>query len=214
MKNQKILNMLLVIFMLSGLFGCTMFRQRDYKKKVAVLAVLPFENFSNDVKGAEVARKEMFKALRKGGYEVMDQEKTDLLLRDAGVTDGGQLKAVDLSKLAEVLGTRTFVKGEVKIYFQGMSFEILPFGLFFKREVELKITVLDAVTEKILFEATRRDRDLKKVEDKNQGSFLENVAKSAVKNAIADTVYSGVEFMTEELAERIVYEMPYYYEPN
>ncbi|MEI6845800.1 MAG: GNA1162 family protein [Candidatus Firestonebacteria bacterium] len=214
MKNKNILNTLLVIFMLSGLFGCTMFRQRDYKKKVAVLAVLPFENFSNDVKGAEVSRKEMFKALKKGGYEVLDLEKTDALLRDVGVTDGGQLKAVDLSKLAEVLGTRTFVMGEVKIYFQGMSFEILPFGLFFKREVELKITVLETGTEKKLFEATRRDLDLKKVEEKKEDSFLENVAKSAVKNALADTIYSGVEFMTGELSERIVYGMPYYYETN
>ncbi|MFH1074989.1 MAG: GNA1162 family protein [Candidatus Firestonebacteria bacterium] len=214
MKKKSLLNTLILMSVILFLFGsgCTQFRKRDYNKKIARLAVLPFENFSNDVKGAEVSRKKVYEALLKGGYEVLDLEKTDALLRDVGVTDGGQLRAVDLAKVAEVLGTKTFVTGEVKIYFQGMSFEVLPLGLFFKREVKLKITVLEALTEKKLFEKERSGRNLERVEDDKKSSFLENLADSAIKNAVSDTIYSGAELMAWNIAKELVYIMPYYYE--
>jgi len=212
MRKYKLFYIFFVFFALLSFCGCTKFRVRDYNKRVARLAVLPFENGSNDVKGAEVTRKKLYEALIKGGYEVLDLEKTDSLLREAGVTDGGQLRAVDLSKIAEVLGTRTFVKGEVRIYYQGMSVEIFPPGLFFKREVKLKVTVLDALTEKILFEKERGNRDIRRVEDDKKSSFLENLADSAVKNAVSDTIYSGAEWMAGNIAKDLVYIMPYYYE--
>jgi hypothetical protein len=212
MKKNTLANTLSLVFIVLFLFGCTQFRQRDFNKKIALLAVLPFENFSNDVKGAEVSRKKIYEVLLKGGYDVLDLEKTDSLLRDVGVTDGGQLRAVELSKLAETLGAKIFVTGEVKQYYQGMSFEILPLGLFYKREVKLKITVLNALTEKKLFEKEKGDRDLRRVKDNKNNTLLGNIAESAIKNAVVDTIYSGAELMAWDIAKDLVSIMPYYYE--
>jgi len=212
---MKIKTLFAVLSLVCGVLfvsGCAQLRQRDMNRKPAVLAVLPFENFSNDVKGSEIPRKEIYKALLEEGYVVLDLENTDELLKEAGITDGGQLRAVDFAKLAEILGTRTFVKGDVKIYYQGMSFEILPLGLFYKREVKIEVSVVDALSGEIYFKKEKQLKDLKKVEEDKKSGFLENLADSAVKNALADTIYSGVEILSGELAKQLVSMMPYFYE--
>jgi len=143
------------IFLAALIFvpGCAGSNRRpEPDKKLRVLAVMPFENLSNDASGAEITRKKIYDALVNDKYEVMELEKTDAILRGLGVTDGGQLKRVELSKLAAGLGTGTLITGEVQEYFQGASLEVIPFGFCFKRQVKLKITVRDALTGKILFE--------------------------------------------------------------
>ncbi len=150
MRRGKVAVILLLLSALIG--GCAVKRKiLDINRKPLVLAVMPFENFSNDAAGAEVCRKKTFETLLAQGFLVLDLEKTDSILRGLGVTDGGQLKAVEIAKLAEGLGTAAFVTGEVQEYFQGPSLEAAPFGLCFKRQVKLQITVKDVVTGKVLF---------------------------------------------------------------
>ena len=214
---------------------------RDVSRKQKLLAIMPFENFSNDVKGPEVTRQKIYEVMKKAEYNVMDLETTDRILRDLGVTDGGQLKAVELGKLAAALGTSVFVTGEVKEYFQGASLEVVPFGFCFKRQVKLLVEVRDVTSGKLLFSkeqelVTREalDKQVKKEKKKNEKkdnnsgedetkkddkekeekepTFFERLFGGILVNAVADTIYSGAEAMAVKIADEIVGIMPYFYE--
>src|SRR5690349_8925835 len=59
-----------------------------------IIAVLPFDNETNDVEGPELVRKALIEVLPRRGYLVLDKESVDTVLREKfGITDGGQLRA-------------------------------------------------------------------------------------------------------------------------
>lgn len=211
------------------LFGGCSFKSKmlDRGRNPVLLAVMPFENMSNDVAGAEVCRQKVYEALVKQDYRVLEIEKTDAILRGLGVTDGGQLKAVEMEKLALGLKTDIFVMGTVEEYFQGASLEVVPFGLCFKRHVKFNVVVKNVLNGKILFvkgrELVRKEplnsgNDKKKRRKKGgteekEPTFLENALGGMVQNAVADTIHSGTEAMAERIGNELVNEMPYFYEP-
>ncbi len=97
----------------------------ETNKSPAKLAILPIDNYTNDVNGSRILREVIYKTLLENskGYEVQDIETTDALLRDVGITDGGQLKIISPIEISEVLG----VDGLLYLKLDQMELLTLPF---------------------------------------------------------------------------------------
>lgn len=97
----------------------------ETNKSPARLAILPIDNYTNDVNGSRILREVIYETLLENnkGYVIQDVEKTDALLRDVGITDGGQLKIISPIEISEVLG----VDGLLYLKLDQMELLTLPF---------------------------------------------------------------------------------------
>ncbi|MEI6856117.1 hypothetical protein [Psychrilyobacter sp.] len=106
MKKYK----LFLLFILLIFIGCT--PKQDFVLKAipsmspAKLAILPINNNTNDVAGGFIFREVVYNNFEQNnhGYDIQDLKKTDKLLNEAGVTDGGQLQFLRPIELSEILG--------------------------------------------------------------------------------------------------------------
>lgn len=124
MRRGVITTILLLIFF-TGCSSRRMVRQSETNVPPAKLAILPIDNLTNDVSGAEVLREVIYAAFIENpkGYEVQPMQKTDELLLNEGITDGGQLSLVHPIELSEILGT----DGLLYIKLEELSLITLPF---------------------------------------------------------------------------------------
>lgn len=125
MKKYKLF--LLFVFLI--FIGCT--PKKNYVLKAipsispAKLAILPINNNTNDVAGGLVFRNIIFNDFQKNnyGYKIQDLEKTDKLLNEAGISDGGQLRFLRPIELSEILG----VDGLLYIDLDELNFMTYPY---------------------------------------------------------------------------------------
>src|SRR5690348_6824781 len=80
---------------------------------VQTLAVLPFNNGSNDLKAADIMQRLAYLALKPSVYQVSDLDAVNKKLADVGIVDGGQLPALDPVKLGKDLGVQALLYGSV-----------------------------------------------------------------------------------------------------
>jgi hypothetical protein len=81
-----------------------------------LVAVLPFANETVDMDGPVVLREAFVEAGKKRGLNVMPVEQSDTILRDNGITQGGQLKAVDPPTLKDILKCQYAFYGNVQVF--------------------------------------------------------------------------------------------------
>ncbi|WP_319205548.1 GNA1162 family protein [uncultured Ilyobacter sp.] len=124
MRRGVIITILLLIF-LTGCSSRRMVRQSETNVPPAKLAILPIDNLTNDVLGAQVLREVVYAAFMENpkGYEVQTLQETDELLLNEGITDGGQLSIIHPIELSEILGT----DGLLYIKLEELSLITLPF---------------------------------------------------------------------------------------
>ena len=111
-----------LIFFLLFLVGCSTKEEVILKatpsKAPAKLAILPINNYTNDVAGGFVFREILYKNFKTYSgikkYIIQDIEKTDKLLNDAGITDGGQLKFMRPIEICEILGVDGLLYTDLK----------------------------------------------------------------------------------------------------
>ncbi len=80
----------------------------------AKVAVLPFTNETADMDIAPLAREGIAAGFGRLGYSVMDLDECDAKLREGGITQAGQLAAVERQTLGELVGADFVVFGEVE----------------------------------------------------------------------------------------------------
>jgi len=78
------------------------------------VAVLPFDNESVDLDVHDLYRNLFAEALKEKKYEVLPLQETDTKLREMGVTQGGQLKALKNVDIQKKLGVEGLVFGNMK----------------------------------------------------------------------------------------------------
>src|SRR5262245_43602075 len=83
---------------------------------VQTMAILPFDNESNDVDAADIMQRLTYLALKPSVYQVLDIEMVNKKLADVGIVDGGQLAAVDPVKLGKDLGVQALMFGYVESF--------------------------------------------------------------------------------------------------
>lgn len=140
---------------LAGLVGCATVPVAK-APVVESVAILPFDNESNELDAPEILQRLVYLALKRSPYAVQDVESTNAFLREkAGIVDGGQLAALDPQKLGSDLGVQALLFGNVE------SFGYTNIGVYVSRKVRLELKMVDAATGATLWEhaatgATRR----------------------------------------------------------
>ena len=155
------------------------------------IAVLPFNNESNLVDAPDLLRHMAQARLQAQGYKVMDLGQVDLFLRQAGVTQGGQLAALTPKKTADALKAGLLLYGEVKI------FNEIPLGIYHKREVETVLRLVEGATGGVIWENRKKILHEGVPQGGNAGvkmlgqlakSLIERIAKAPLKEESEELV--------------------------
>jgi len=149
---MKLVKISLIIFFSLFIFtGCASWQKykvaADLKNPIKRVAILPLQNNTNDVEGPDYVRKKMVKAFSKYQYNVKPIKEVDILLRNQmGVTLGGQLNAVDIQKLSDLLEVEGLVFGVL------MDFGEVITGVYNVRKVRAKFKLVNTISGKIFWE--------------------------------------------------------------
>lgn len=132
MKRSWIL-WLFLILLLTGCSSTRTLLKSETTEVPAKLAVLPVDNLTNDVAGSQIIRQVIQSTLAENykGYEVQSLEETDELLRNVGITDGGQLNVFHPLELNEILGVDGI------LYLKLSELELLTLPFYHVRRVDL-----------------------------------------------------------------------------
>lgn len=143
---------------------------------VETLAVLPFDNESNDLDAPDILQKLVHAALQGSPYKPLSLETINGKLSSVGIVDGGQLAIVDPVKLGKDLGVQALIFGYVE------SFDYTNIGFYLQRKVKLSLKMVDVQTGATLWENTgagSRPQVFLNKEDAKK-AFLEGVADQAI----------------------------------
>lgn len=127
--------LLMVIFMV-GCAGSKYLKSDPTFKEPIPIAVLPFENETTDLPAGELARLFFFLGMQEKGYEVLDYSATDSILRDLGITQGGQLPSISPEELHAKLGVEGLLYGTL------IDAEYSTKGITKKKKVTVSIKLL------------------------------------------------------------------------
>ncbi|MFC2061600.1 hypothetical protein ACFLUV_03730 [Elusimicrobiota bacterium] len=130
-KKNKYFTIILIAFLIITA-GCAarkpVFIIPDFKRPVRI-AVLPFENESNDIEAGELFRTLIYKGMEKKDLILITLEEIDETLLGLGITDGGQLASISQDELMKALDVRSLLYGTLK------KCNYITAGLYMKKEV-------------------------------------------------------------------------------
>lgn len=160
------------------------------------IALLPFANSTNSLDGPVLLRALVGKRLSESDYRVTDQAETDRKLRDLGISDGGQLRAVDPVKLGASLGASGLLYGEV------IQFGYTNLGVYNKRAVEIRLSLVDGATGARLWESTRKASSTRLGLDRD--AITENLAVGLAEKVVEKILKSPLRAEAEEASRDVV----------
>jgi len=164
---------------------------------VETVAVLMFDNESNDLNAPEVLQEYVYRALLRSPYRPVDIKVVNDKLISVGILDGGQLAAVDPVKLGKDLGVHALVFGNVETY--GYT----NIGYFTSRKVTVELQMVSVDNGQVIWEGsgTGADRNVtldpaeakrnlaaglaQQVIDKATKSVLDPESRQAVAHALS-----------------------------
>jgi hypothetical protein len=164
------------------------------------IAILLFDNISNDITAESMLRDMFYKGLRAKGWNVLDNSYVDEKLRSIGITDGGQLNSVSIKKLKELLGVKYLCYGTIN------DFKLQNIGYVINKVVELNIKIVDTDDEKVVFDETGIGRDFKVFlkSDEAKKAFIEYNALKLVENVIKRPLYNE----SKKAVDTILFKIP------
>ncbi len=193
----------ILVFFGLFLFGCVVkpkYIIDNYSPPVTV-AVLPFNNFTNDLDGPVYVRKILSRRLSEKGYIVKPINETDEILRSIGITDGGQLSAFKPEKIGADLKVDGLFYGDL------LEFNYITVGFYNKKSVALNLKLLDSKTGKILWE------DEKKVSKTELAFSSEEALKKfkdrMIEKTIEKTLRVPLKQEVEKLIQKILLTLPW-----
>jgi len=166
------------------------------------VAVLPFDNQTPDLQGPGLVRKMVFERVPACGYRSLGLEEIDSRLHGIGITDGGQLGAVETAKLGELLG------GEGLLYGTLEEFAFQNVGVVRRRLVRLRLKLIEASSGEKLWEGVgvgqQVDAAVKKKDITRSfiEGLVERVAEKALGVALQPESRKAVEQLFREFPKR------------
>jgi hypothetical protein len=145
-----------------------------------LIALLPFENYSNDVSAPALIRDEVSKRFASRGYSVLSTDGTDEKLRGIGITDGGQLSPLTPAEIGKTVDAELLCYGTIEDFtFQNLGFVV-------RKVVKIRLKIVSAASGETLFEASGRGRDVKVFLNKEDatGAFVVYTAQKMVQNML------------------------------
>ena len=100
-------------------------------------AILPFSDETTSIDGPPMIRTLLYESLKAAGYRLQPPEETDKLLLSHGLTQGGQLGAVDQAEICKWLGVERTFYGDID------EFGELVAGVYNRRTIKGRVTLWD-----------------------------------------------------------------------
>jgi hypothetical protein len=156
-------------------------------------------NFANNVQGPHLVRKLVEMRLRGSGFDSMDLKEIDRRLDGLGITDGGQLGAVQPQKLGETLGVQALLYGEV------LQFGYTNLGVYNRRVVEVRLVLVEAASGRKLWEGTKKETTSKvglnadAIKENLVVGLVEKYAETILKNPLRPEAETVVQMLVRDL---------------
>ena len=168
---RKILNLIVPFLFLYSLTGCSTFNNTQslnnsqigegvdsYKtsfqgKKVELpvrVAILPFENLTNNDKAGCLVRNSFYSQFASKRYRDIELFEIDEILDDNGLYEDNKYNSSEVSTLGRLLNADGIVYGKITGYNK------LYLGLYSQVYVELEVKLVEASTGKVLWEVKHR----------------------------------------------------------
>jgi len=145
-----------------------------------LIAVLPLENQSVELGAPALARLLMVERMRARGYAVQPIDRTDAVLKELGISEGGHLRARQPAEISAALAVDALVYGEI------IEYNFVNIGVYQNRIVEISFAMIDPADGVPLWEDQRKVSN-KKFEfdrDKIGRAFVAGLAKKVVEGII------------------------------
>ncbi|MBI2069168.1 MAG: DUF799 family lipoprotein [Elusimicrobia bacterium] len=139
------------------------------------IALFPLANDSNDLEAPSLVRVALFKEMGKKGHLLIPMEEIDAQLKEMGVTDGGQLGAIDVERLREKIPADRFCYGTL------VEFTFKSAVALSQRKVEIRLKLVDAHNGAVLYERQESGVTTRGGTDA-AGDLVLNVAGKVVKS--------------------------------
>lgn len=169
----------------AALAGCAGARVRYAADGLATrlpssVAVLPFDNEALSLRAPILLRRLATAALAERGWPTADGEAVDAALAGLGVSDGGQLRAVDPRRVGEAVGAPGLLYGTVE------EFTYQNVGFLRRRAVRLSLRLVEAATGELLWEASGEEVNSRLALRRREAgrSFVEGVVEQAAETAL------------------------------
>lgn len=164
-----------------------------------VIAVLPFENLSNDLTAETMLRDMVIKGLNRKGWFVLSREAVDEKLKTIGITDGGQLNAITPKELANLLACSYLFYGRID------DFKFQNLGYVIRKKVEISGKIVRSSDEAVLFDGTDSSSDTKVFlkSDEAREAFIKYNALKLVENIMERPLYKESVEAVDKLLSKI-----------
>ncbi len=116
---------------------------------VETVAILPFDNSSNDLNAADNLQKKVYLALKPSAYQVRPIKDTNDVLVSKGIREGGQLPALDPKLIAADLNVQALLYGHVE------NFGYVNVGFYTERKVTLSLWLVNGTTGEKMWEDSK-----------------------------------------------------------
>jgi TolB-like protein len=149
---------LMLAFMVFFLYGCaakssteSFLRAEVDLGYIKTVAVLPFENFSDQALTAQRSRELVItQVLASGMFDIVDKGHVDSVLRTEAISAGVPIDPLTLRRLGERLGVQGFILGSVDYAGTGQS------GNSVYPELSLTLRLVDSESGLVIWQASGR----------------------------------------------------------
>jgi len=195
MRKEMFYLSLIMLLLLVSCATSNLVKDKTFTKPIKI-AILPFANETTDLASGELSRLFFIIGMKEKGYDVVDMETTDRILKENGITDGGQLNSISPTELQKKLGTEGLLYGTV------IDAEYSTLGIVKKKKATVKIIVKQ--NDKNVWEDqdTVKEGGLGNLANPLQG-LAEQVVDKTFEKAFAK--YSG--HPLEPLFEQLIYKL-------
>jgi len=191
---------LALILSLAVLAGCAATAPvRHAARFPRVLALLPLENQSLDLRAPEILRELLDTYLAAARFTLTDVKEADEQLRGLGISEGGQLNSVTPQKLALLLGADALLYGDIE------TFNNSNIGVYAGRAVKVRLWLVDGKTGETLWETgkSKANSELGLSKGTAKKILVKGYAAKAAENIMDNPLYSE----SEDVARQLVREL-------
>lgn len=194
---KKIVSIALLMILVTSCTSLKRVGKSQTNLAPAKLAILPMNNYTNDVAGAILLREVIAKRLLENnkGYLVQGIEETDSLLRDLGVTDGGQLSLFSPLELSKALK----VDGLIYLRLDEIGLFTLPYYHVRKIDITYKLYSMGLLFKEKPIVVANRFLDIKGILD-----TIEDPEEGMTNALTGMAIHQGLGVLTGAIAEHEV----------
>ncbi len=171
------------LFLITGCSSLELgYKLRSSQDTTERIAVLPFENFTNDPVAGERIRRMVIQELVLRGFFVIESGEVNKVLVEKGVTNLSLLGSRELEEVGEKLGVKYLIKGGV------FSYEMQRFSDVVYPSVAIQVNLIDVSTGKVVRSTYRTEGgpSLGSLYFGMEPEALSEVAKKVVRKALND----------------------------